>query len=198
MAAHDDLDPIPTAPLPGQKDSVGNATYDAESLSRRWDDPMNLPRRMPFRIDPGISFGQLLTAVPMLITVVWLFSGYARQTDTNQKQLDQYRSDIAAQITGLKSDMTAQMVGMRADQVQQMAQMQLNTDKQFNALGVIIVNLPGMKERVDQLDKRMDQADSRFGAQSNRLEAVQAASIQNSADIINILRVLNVSPQRSK
>lgn len=169
-----------------------------ELPQRRWDDEVNMGRRSPRYIN-AVSTGQLLIAGAVALAATTLFVGKGSwQSDANQKQLDQYRTEIAAQITGLKSDMTAQMVGMRADQVQQMAQMQLNTDKQFNALGVIIVNLPGMKERVDQLDKRMDQADSRFGAQSNRLESVQAASIQNSADIINILRVLNVSPQRSK
>ncbi len=95
---------------------------------------------------------------------------------------------MTAQITGLKSEVTAQVIGLRADVSAQVAQLQIANDKQFAMVRSDIANIPGMKERVDQLDKRMDQADSRFDAQSRRLETIQQQNIQNGADIANILR----------
>jgi hypothetical protein len=145
---------------------------------------------MPFRFDPGFSVGHLLTALPTMVALVWLAAGYAGKTDQNQKQMDQIRVDMVALMTALKSDMTAQVVGLRSDVAAQMAQLQVNNDKQFTIVRSDIANIPGMKERVDQLDKRVDQLDSRLDAQSRRLEGIQTMGVQNSADIANFLRML--------
>lgn len=151
--------------------------------------------RMPFRFDPGLSLGHLLTALPTMVAVIWLAAGYAGKTDLNQQQMSQLRSDMTAQITGLKADMTQQVTGLRSDVSAQMASLQINNDKQFGIVRSDIANIPGMKERVDQLDKRVDQGDGRLDAQSRRLESIQTMGIQNSSDIANILRMLASLPK---
>jgi hypothetical protein len=45
-----------------------------------------------------------------------------------------------------------------------------------------------MKERVDLLDKRMDQSDIRYDGLGKRIDGIQQLSTQNGADIANILR----------
>lgn len=136
-------------------------------------------RQLPFRFDPGFSFGHLIAAVPSIILAVWFVSGYAHQSDTNQKQLDEMRVNMTAQITTLKSDMTKEVTALRVDMVAQVAQLQLNSDRQFSMVRSDIANIPGMKERVDQLDKRVDQLE-------RRMEPIQQTGIQNAADIANM------------
>lgn len=117
----------------------------------------------------------------------------AALTDTNKKQQDQGRSEVASQINNVKSDLLAKIAEIRADQAGQIAQLQLNTNKQFDSLAIVITNLPGMKERLEQLERRVDQGDSRFDAQSKRLESVQSQTIENTVNINNLAHVLSGS-----
>ncbi len=163
------------------------ARDDRPDAASREDDVIVTPRSTP-RYDNAISTGQLLIAAPLFVSAILYFGNSSWQGAANQKQLDEMRVGMTAQLTGLKSEMTAQVVGLRADVSAQVAQLQITNDKQFSMVRNDIANIPGMKERVDQLDKRMDQADSRFDAQSRRLESIQQQNIQNGADIANILR----------
>lgn len=174
-----------------------------ELPSRRWDGPVNPPRRMPFRFDPGISLGHVLSALPTIVLAVWILSGNAKQTDANQKQLDQYhteaialseankkqqdqsRAEVTSQINNVKSDLLLKIADMRTEQANQIAQIQLNTNKQFDNLALIIANLPGMNVRVDQLEKRVDNV-------QRQQEQDHSAVIENTANINNIGRQVNI------
>jgi hypothetical protein len=169
------------------RDDPPHRPHRWDGVERREGDDVSAPRAAP-RYDNAISTGQLLIAVPLFVSAILYFGNSSWQGASNQKQLDQMRVDVTAQITGLKSEMTAQVASLRVDVAAQMTLLQASNDKAFNMVRSDIANIPGMKERVDQLDKRMDQADSRFDAQSRRLETIQQQSIQNSADIANMLR----------
>lgn len=193
MAEPDDSEDFPETPL------------------RRWDDQVNMGRRVP-RLVNAVSTGQLLIAAAVALAATSMYIGraswqsdanqkqlehyhdeVAALTDTNKKQQDQGRSEVASQINNVKSDLLAKIAEIRADQAGQIAQLQLNTNKQFDSLAIVITNLPGMKERLEQLERRVDQGDSRFDAQSKRLESVQSQTIENTVNINNLAHVLSGS-----
>lgn len=156
------------------------ARGDLDAALREGEVTVSPPLSAP-RYDNAISTGQLLIAAPLFVSAILYFGNSSWQGGENQKQLDRMRVDMTAQITGLKSEVTAQVANLRIDVAAQVIGLQASNDKQFNMVRNDIANIPGMKERVDQLDKRMDQAD-------RRLELIQQQSIQNSADIANMLR----------
>jgi len=160
-----------------------------------------MPSRAILRYDAGLNLGHVLTIVT-IIGSVGVASGFiSARTESNQKQMDQLRSDVTTKIDTIKSEMTSQIVALetgmtkqvvalRSDNATQMAQFQVNTEKQFTLTRNSIDNIPSMAERVSQLEKRAE-----------RVERLQdqdhAASIENTTNMNNLLRQLGAA-QRIK
>lgn len=147
---------------------------------------MTQSRLFGVRIDPGVSIGHLITALPSLALVIWFLSGKVTTFDNTQTEMKTFKAEITAQVSALKIDMTAQNVALRADMIAQTTQLQVNTDKQFNMTRASIDNLPSMTERVGQLEKRVDKAE-------RQLETVQSSGIETTANMNNLLRQLGAA-----
>jgi len=63
--------------------------------------------------------------------------------------------------------------------------------KQIAEVQAAIANLPADRVTVQQLGLRVDEANNRAVAQSNRLDLIQQQSIQSAADVTNIGKTLD-------
>ena len=61
-------------------------------------------------------------------------------------------------------------------------------NEQFHQVRLDIANLPDQRAELTQIEKRLDQSDSRADAQSKRVETLERAVIQERADLDNVLR----------
>jgi hypothetical protein len=119
-------------------------------------------KRMSVRFNPEVGLGQIINALIMASGIAYAIVTYANRVDTTQRDL-----------TSLHQEMVT-----RFDTV----------SEQFRGVRLDIANLPDVRAELVQLGRRMDQADNRMGAQSNRLEQIQQMTIQNRADMDNIIR----------
>lgn len=119
-------------------------------------------KRMSVRFNPEVGLGQIINALIMASGIAYAIITYANRVDTTQRDL-----------TSLHQEMVT-----RFDTV----------SEQFRGVRLDIANLPDVRAELIQLGRRMDQADNRMGAQSNRLEQIQQMTIQNRADMDNMIR----------
>lgn len=145
------------------------------------DEPVN--RRWGVRWSPEINTGQVVQAVVVAICSVVVGAVYL---NTYTNQVDATKRDVAS----LKTDLVFQVASLRTDMGTQFMAIQTNNTEAFRRVLADIANLPDVRATLGQVERRLDQGDSRLDAQSKRLESVQAVGIQNSADIVNVLRIM--------
>jgi septal ring factor EnvC (AmiA/AmiB activator) len=114
------------------------------------------------KFNPEVDLGQL-AVVATLIGGVALWA-------INSRDAAVHASDA---VNGLRSDVAS----LRAD-----------TNEQFKAVRADIANLPDVRAQLVQMERRLDQNDSRADAQSKRLELLEREVIQSRADLDNVIR----------
>lgn len=67
-------------------------------------------------------------------------------------------------------------------------QFRIETNQQLGDIRQSISNLPDVRAELVQIERRLDQADSRNAAQSARLEQIGEMAITTRSDVDNILR----------
>lgn len=150
----------------------------------REDDPAM--RRMPFRFDPGISFGHIIAAIPSLVLVVWFLSGKITTVDNTQIEIKTFKTDIISDMTSFKVEM-----GRRMDQIQ------VIQNDQFKILRSDIANIPEFQANLKVVNQRLDRGEVRADVTNSRLDEIAGTAVQNKADIVGILRSLGAA-QRIK
>lgn len=114
------------------------------------------------RFRPELSLGGILQMVVVISSIGFAVMTYASRVDTTQNNVQQLRSDMTSQLANI----TDQLRNVRLD----------------------ITNLPDVKAELVQIERRLDQTDSRNSAQSARLEQIQQTAIGTRSDVDNILR----------
>ena len=139
---------------------------------------------LPIRFDWSIGPGQLVTAVATSVMALWLVFGQVAKIGMNESAakstedtIKVLRTDLTAQVAALKVEMTAQLVGIQTIQAEQ-----------FRSLRSDIANLPRLSVTMEQQDRRQEQTDARVNNLTGRVEVDEKAIIQNSADIVGVLR----------
>lgn len=137
------------------------------------DDMSAISRRLSFRIDPGISYGNILIAAPLIVGIIYSVGG--RDTDLKTTQAEVAK--LTAQIEKLRSDMAGQI-----------AELKTSTSEQIRGVRSDIANLPDIRATMGQMEQRLGRDETRLDALAARIEAVDKAGTQNSADLVGILR----------
>jgi hypothetical protein len=114
------------------------------------------------RFRPELSLGGVLQMIVVVSSIGFAVLTYATRVDTTQNSVQQLKSDMTSQF----SNMTDQVRGLRLD----------------------IANLPDVKAEIVQMEKRLDQGDSRNAAQSARLDQLGNIAIGTRSDVDSILR----------
>lgn len=133
--------------------------------------------RLPFRFDPGVNLGHIITAVPSVILVVWFLSGKITTVDNTQSEMKTLKSEFGADMASFKLD-----VGRQFDAVR------LQQNDQFKILRSDIANIPEFQATLKLVNQRLDRDEVRADVMSARLDDVAGKGVQNSADIVGILR----------
>jgi len=160
---------------------------DDDPRARSDGDAVNA--RLPFRFTSEVSLGQILQAAVVAGGMLWTYGAYQAHekssVETAQHDISELKSDMKTQISELRRDVTAQLTGIQT----------ANTE-QFRNVQSDIANLPDVRATLTQLEKRMDQSDSRAVGQGGAIDAAQKLGFQNASDIAGILRAMTARGQR--
>ncbi len=149
---------------------------------------MTLPG-VKINFDYNINLGHIVLAVAIF---GWTVMGYVTRFDVTQSNVAIAQADLKS----LRIDVASQLDKFRLEVTTQLSAIQIANNEQFRTVRADIANLPEVKADMTQINRRVDQADNRADAQSKRLDNVEKATIQSSADIVNILRLMGPKPSR--
>lgn len=139
-------------------------------------------RRFGVRIDPGISIGHIIGAIPSLVLVIWFLSGKMSSVDNTQDQMKTFKIDLSSDWAAFKKD-----VGQRLDGIQALQ------NDQFKILRSDIANIPEFQATLKLVNQRLDRDEVRADVMSAHLDDVAGKGVQNSADIVGILRTVGAA-----
>lgn len=130
------------------------------------------------RFTPEVTLGhviQALIAAAGVASVIFVFAGRINETSS---QFQDFKTTVLLKIDDL----------------------QKSTGRQIDSVNINIANLPDMRATIAQMDrrleqdeKRLDQADSRAGAQSDRMLHIESIA----TDAENRLNMLMRTPTRN-
>lgn len=137
------------------------------------------------RFNPEISLGQAIQGLIVLggvvVPIAWYVMTYAGRVDLQGQTIARLEVSVTSQLTAQKADLTSQIAAQKAETAAQFNAIQLGMNDQFKSLRLDIANLPDVRAELTQLGKRVDQWDSRAGAQSERMNRLETLLIQISA-----------------
>ena len=136
------------------------------------------------QFDSKIDLGQVLVAVGLAGSVAF----WAVNSASTAKVAADAAKQASDSVAALRSDMNDQFRGVKTDTADQLRQVQANTNDQFNRVRADIANLPDVRAELTQIERRLDQNDSRADAQSKRVETLERAVIQTRADLDALIR----------
>lgn len=128
------------------------------------------------RYDNGISLGHIITVLAVAIPAVIM---YGARTDTNQEVLK--ATQVAVQTT--KVELSAQIIAAKAEMAAQITGVQAQNNEQFQNVRHDIANLPDVRASLTQVERRLNEADSRADAQSKRAEINDRMEIETRAKV---------------
>lgn len=136
-------------------------------------------RSTPFRFDWGVSFGQALIIVPLIVAVTSYAANNASQTEYNKQQaiLNQ------AQIDKLQINVTAQIADFKEDVAAQFQNQQTVTATAFATFGATITVVPGLTAALPELRDRIARMEQDRATDRARLDAVQAEGVETKAQL---------------
>lgn len=141
-------------------------------------------RLLSVRFNPEISLGQAIQAVVVAVGFIVGVTFYTNRVDTT-----------AHDVGELKVDVTKQLAAMQISVDRQLTAMQLSADKQFASIKVDIANLPDVRAELTQIGRRVDQADGRANALSDRVGQALQQGYRNTADIEAMARASSGKPR---
>lgn len=135
---------------------------------------------MGVKVEKTLSLGHISYFAVAAVTFLWLVFGYVGKIGTTADDLKR----IDDKVTNFRAELLDRLITNQRTQTEQ-----------FQSLASAISNLPDMRAAVTQIEHRLDQADNRAAAQSNRLDTVQAQGVQSASDLTALLRAQTGNPR---
>lgn len=136
-------------------------------------------RSTPFRFDWGVSFGQALLIVPLIVGV----TTYIVNTNAQSEQNKQQSAANQAQVDKLRIDVTAQITDFKKDVAGQFQNQQSSNTAAFATLAAAIANVPNISAALPEMRSRIERMEQERAALSTRLDIVQAKGVETEAQL---------------
>lgn len=143
------------------------------------------PARLPFRLDPSVSYGNIFSALATAIFGLWIVMGWMTRVDATEKAWARIEEAQKTQ----RADIAEQMRLFREETFRRISEMASLQGEQIHAARESAAGVPDLRARVAEHERRLDGVDNRMDAQGRRIETIDGKTVQNGADIVNILRV---------
>lgn len=131
------------------------------------------------RYENIFNLGHILTVLAVVVPALVVYGARNERTDANQETLK--ATQAAMQST--KVELTAEIVAAKAEMATQISGVQTQNNEQFRNVRNDIANLPDMRATVTQVERRMNEMDSRADAQSKRQELNDRMAIETRAKV---------------
>lgn len=132
------------------------------------------PPRSGFRFVPEINITGLITVVALVGSVVAFVVTSANHTDQASRDLGSVQQSVGGQISDLKSNLAAGLQDVRSQ----------------------ISTLPDQRAKLDNLERRVTDLETRFNVFNDRLSGLERSEIETRADVAPLLRTANLPPSR--
>jgi septal ring factor EnvC (AmiA/AmiB activator) len=142
-------------------------------MTDRDEDP-RIRAASAFRFVPEINITGIATLLVIIGTVIAWAVTSANHTDQAARDLGAVQTSVAAQITDLKANLAGGLQDVHSQ----------------------ISTLPDQRAKLDTLERRVTDLETRFNVFNDRLTAIERSEIETRADIAPLLRASNMPQPR--